>query len=105
MVGGFSVVTIIAEVSIGYERSEFILGIVIIVARFQQQLSVCAAPIYDWAQMGHDSPEFQLNPHASKEALIALRTALSKPLPSSYKAFLECANGGDDQLRAMADYF
>jgi len=45
--------------------------------------------------MGHDFPEFQPNPPASKEALFALRTALSKPLPSSYMAFLERANGGE----------
>jgi hypothetical protein len=45
--------------------------------------------------MDHDSPEFQPNPPASREALIALRMALSKPLPNSYMAFLERANGGE----------
>jgi len=45
--------------------------------------------------MVHDSPEFQPNPPAGKEALSALRMALPRPLPNSYMAFLERANGGE----------
>ena len=51
--------------------------------------------MYDYTQMGPDFPEFEPNPPASKEALIALSTELSKPLPSSYMEFLERANGGE----------
>ena len=45
--------------------------------------------------MVHDYPEFQPNPPAPNEVLIALRTALPRPLPDSYMAFLGRANGGE----------
>jgi hypothetical protein len=51
--------------------------------------------MYDHRQMAHDSPEFQPNPPAPREALSALRTALPRPLPNGYIAFLERVNGGE----------
>jgi hypothetical protein len=38
---------------------------------------------------------FQPNPPATKEALQSLITALTKPLPDSYMAFLTRSNGGE----------
>jgi hypothetical protein len=45
--------------------------------------------------MSYSSRRFRLNPPASEEALANLRAALAGPLPRSYMAFLEGANGGE----------